>query len=158
MRRNLQSMRNNLRQNFEERQKMYLSSLSHSCYYDVDGIGATPLIHLCVRDSGGLFHCGVTTNFIFIITIHISMGGSPGDVSEEPVNEQSSFSKFSVISPTPQLILQAFRHFTYVTAHFPTLPLLHLRHNSFSNPSFASPSSQALHLRHLASAHAYFLR
>ena len=48
----------------------------HWCY---------PLFHFCERDSGGLFHCGVTTNFIFILTIHISMGGSPGDVSEEPV-------------------------------------------------------------------------
>ena len=28
--------------------------------------------------------------------------------------------------------------------------LLHLRHSSFSNPSFASPTSQALHLIHLA--------
>ena len=35
-------MRNNLRQNFEERQKMYLASLSHSCYYGVEGIGVTP--------------------------------------------------------------------------------------------------------------------
>ena len=43
-----------------------------------------------------------------------------------------------------------FRHFTYVTAHSPTLPLLHLRHSSFSNPSFASPTLQALHLIHLA--------
>ena len=33
----------------------------------------------------------------------------------------------------------------------PTLPLLHLRHCSLSNPSFASPTSQALHLCHLAS-------
>ena len=41
--------------------------------------------------------------------------------------------------------------FTYVTDHSPTLPLLNLRHSSFSNPSFASPTSQALHLRHLAS-------
>ena len=47
---------------------------------------------------------------------------------------------------TSQLILQPFRRFTYVTAHSPTLPLLHLRHSSFSNPSFASPTSQALHL------------
>ena len=38
-----------------------------------------------------------------------------------------------------------------VTAHSPTLPLFHLRHSSFSNSSFASPTSQALHLRHLAS-------
>ena len=49
------------------------------------------------------------------------------------------------------LILQPFRHFTYVTAHSPTLPLLHLRHSSFSNHPFASPTSRVLHLRHLAS-------
>ena len=49
------------------------------------------------------------------------------------------------------LILQAFRHFTYVTTQSPTLPSLYLRHNSFSNPSLASPTSHALHLRHLAS-------
>ena len=60
-------------------------SLSHSCYYYVDGIGATPSFISVKWNSGGLFHWGVTTNFIFIITIHISMGGSPGDVSEEPV-------------------------------------------------------------------------
>ena len=100
------------------------------------------------------------------------MGGSPGDVSEESVtqekrkkgrrmscdvgektemleNEICSFSNFSITSPTSQLILQPLRRFTYVTAHSPTLPLLHLRHSSFSNP-FAFPTSQALHLRHLA--------
>ena len=31
------------------------------------------------------------------------------------------------------------RRFTYVTAHSPTLPPLHLRHSSFYNPSVASP-------------------
>ena len=51
----------------------------------------------------------------------------------------------------PLLILHHFHHFTYVTAHSPTLPSLYLRHSSFSNHSFASPTSQALHLRHLAS-------
>ena len=55
------------------------------------------------------------------------------------------------ISETALLILQAFRHFTYVTAHSLTLQLLHIRCNSFSNSSFASPTSQALHLRHVAS-------
>ena len=65
--------------------------------------------------------------------------------------ELCSISKLSVTSPTSQLILQPFHSFTYVTAHYPTLPLLHLRHSSFSNPSFASPTSQALHLIHLAS-------
>ena len=53
----------------------------------------------------------------------------------------SSFSNLSVTLPTSQLILQTFRRFTYVTAHPPTLPLLHLRHSSFSNPSFVSPTS-----------------
>ena len=41
-----------------------------------------------------------------------------------------------------ELILQAFRHFTYITAHSPTLPSLYLRHSSFSDPSVASPTSQ----------------
>ena len=99
-----------------------------------------------------------------------------GEAMEGLENEQSSFSNLSVTSPTSQLILQPFRRFTHVTVHSPTLPSLHLRHSSFSNhsvalptsqfilqpfrcftyvtafsnPSFASPTSQALHLRHLA--------
>ena len=48
------------------------------------------------------------------------------------------------ISPTSQLILQSFRRFIYVTAHSTTLPLLHLRHSSFSNPPAASPTSQVI--------------
>ena len=59
----------------------------------------------------------------------------------------------SVTSATSQLILQPFRrftyvilkpfcYFTYVTAHSPTLQSLYLRHNSFSNPSVALPTSQ----------------
>ena len=46
---------------------------------------------------------------------------------------------------------EATKNFTYVIAHSPTLPLLHLHHSSFSNPSFAPPTTEALHLRHLAS-------
>ena len=42
------------------------------------------------------------------------------------------------------LILQFFRRFTYVTAKFPTLPLLYLGHSSFSNRSVASPTSQLI--------------
>ena len=61
----------------------------------------------------------------------------------------SSLPNLSVTSPTSQFILQPSRRVTYVTAHSPTLPLLHLRHSSFSNASFVSPMSQALHLRHL---------
>ena len=71
------------------------------------------------------------------------------DVTPKP--QRWSFSNLSVALPTSQLILQTSRRFIYVTAHSPTLPLLHLRHSSFSNPSFASPTSQAPHLIHLAS-------
>ena len=46
-----------------------------------------------------------------------------------------------------ELILQPFRHLTYVIVHSPTLPSLYLRHSSISNPSVASPTSQALHWR-----------
>ena len=77
----------------------------------------------------------------------------------------SSFSNPSLALPMSQLIFEPFCCFTYitdhsptipslfiyVTAHSPTLPLLHLCHSSFSNPSFASPTSQDFHLRHLAS-------
>ena len=65
--------------------------------------------------------------------------------------ELCSSSNLYVTSPTSQLILQPFRRFTYVTAHSPNLPLPHLHHSSFSNPSFASPTPKALHLCHLAS-------
>ena len=67
------------------------------------------------------------------------------------LHELSLFSNLSVTSPTSQLILHPFRRFTYVTTHFPTLPLLHLRHSSFSNPSFASPTPQAFHLHEQSS-------
>ena len=41
-----------------------------------------------------------------------------------------------------ELILQPFRHFTYVITHSSTLPPYHLLHSSFSNPSVASLTSQ----------------
>ena len=102
---------------------------------------------------------------------------------------QSSFYNPPVASPTSQLvlqpfihftyvtvILQPFRRFTYVTAHSPTLPLPHLRHSSFYNLSFTSPTSQLilqpfrcftyvtalsptlplLHLRHSSFSNPYF--
>ena len=76
-----------------------------------------------------------------------------GEAKEGLKNElwRSSFSKLSVASPTPQLILQPFPRFTYLTDHSPALPLLHLCYSSFSNRSFASPTSQDFHLHHQAS-------
>ena len=71
----------------------------------------------------------------------------------------SSFSNPSLALPTSQLILQPFLCLTYVTvhstnllslllhhsrAHSPTFPSLHIRHNSFSNHSFALPTSQLI--------------
>ena len=58
--------------------------------------------------------------------------------------EQSSFCNLSVTSPTSQLIVQPIRRFTYVTAHSPTLPSLHLCHSLFSNPSVTSSMSQLI--------------
>ena len=52
--------------------------------------------------------------------------------------------KPNIASPTSQLILQPFRLFTYVTSHSLTLPLLHLRHSSFSNPTVASTTSRLI--------------
>ena len=87
------------------------------------------------------------TSFRFFYVTGSSLT-SPG---EPPMFLMGSFSKLSVTSPPSQLILQPFRRFTHVTAQSPTLPLLHLRHSSLSNPSSASSTPQALHLRHLAS-------
>ena len=44
------------------------------------------------------------------------------------------------------LILQAFSHFTYVTAHSdsPSFPSLYLHHSSFSNTSLTLPTSQLI--------------
>ena len=90
----------------------------------------------------------------------IIMGGLPGEelMMQETQEKQKkgwrmncdvgeateglcSFSNLPATSPTLQLILQPLRPFTYVTAHSPTLPLLHLRQSLLSNPSFASPTS-----------------
>ena len=54
-------------------------------------------------------------------------------------------------SPTSQVILQSFRRFNYATSHSTTLPPLHLCHRSCYNPSVVLPTSQALHVLHLAS-------
>ena len=72
--------------------------------------------------------------------------------------ELCSFSKLSVTSPMSQLILQPFRHFTYVTAHSPTLLSLLLCHSSFSNLSVTSPTSQLIlqPFRHFSYVTAHF--
>ena len=46
------------------------------------------------------------------------------------------------VGESAELILQPFRHFTYITTHSPTFPSVYLHHSSFSNPSAASPTTQ----------------
>ena len=66
---------------------------------------------------------------------------SPG----EPLMGKIPLKAVRVVNLTyGELILQAFCHFTYVTAHSPTLPSLYLHHSSFSNSSVASPTSQLI--------------
>ena len=95
-------------------------------------------LHLSYNPAGSS-HCKLQNHQGHIKHHHRDMGGSPGDAREE----LWPFSKLSVTSPTSQLILQSLRRFTYVTSYSPILLLLHLHHSSFSNPSFASPTSQA---------------
>ena len=54
----------------------------------------------------------------------------------------SSFYNPSLALPTPQLILQPFCCFTYVTAHSPTLLLLLLRHKIFTYTAPGEPSME----------------
>ena len=58
------------------------------------------------------------------MTITTSSAHSPSFQSLHLRHSTFWFSKLSVTSPTLQLILQPFRHFTYVTTHSPTLSLL----------------------------------
>ena len=58
-----------------------------SLYYDVDGIGATPS-SISVKETvvaSSTVEWPLILSSSLFLTIHISMGGSPGDVSEEPV-------------------------------------------------------------------------
>ena len=80
----------------------------------------------------------------------LEMSCDVAEATESLENEQRSFSKLSVTSPTSQLILQSFLRFTYVTAHSPSrahspnFQSLHLRHSSFFNSSLALPTSQLI--------------
>ena len=74
-------------------------------------------------------------NELCCISLSMSSAHSPNFPSLHL--HHNSFSNPSIALTTSQLILQPFRCFTYVTV--------------FSNHSFASPTSQALHLIHPAS-------
>ena len=58
------------------------------------------------------------------------MGGSPGDVSEEPETQEKRKKGWRMNCDVGEVI-----------AHSPTLPSLYLRHSYFSNHSVASPTS-----------------
>ena len=84
--------------------------------------------------------CRVEQTNIFIAVIGYWFLMCPGFFNYQG---KYSFSKLSVASPTSQLILQPFRRVTYVTAHSPSFPSLHLRH-IFSNRPVAFPTSQLI--------------
>ena len=112
-----------------------------SLYYVTAHSPTLPLLHLLHSSFSNTSFASPTSQALHLI--HLA-------------SQQNSFSNLSVTSSTSQLILQTFRRFTYVAAHSPILPLLHLRRSSFSNPSFSSPTSQTLHLIHLASQQSSF--
>ena len=62
-------------------------------------------------------------------------------VSVNTVTILKTLVHFIVSIPLRCYLSGAFRYFSYVTTHSPTLPSLYLRHRSFSNSSVASPTS-----------------
>ena len=69
-----------------------------------------------------------------------------GEVTESLENQNELWRRWSdwKLGEWAPLIIQAFRRFTYVTTHSPTLTSLYLRHSAFSNPFVASPMSQII--------------
>ena len=86
----------------------------------------------------------VTTHSLTLPSLYLRHSSFSNPSVASPTSVHSPSSNLSVTSSTLQLILQPFPRITYVTAHSPTLLSLHLCHSSFPNPSFASPTSQAL--------------
>ena len=62
------------------------------------------------------------------------MSSDVGEATEGLENDMWRRWSDGKIRECAELVLQLFRHFTYVTAHSPTLPSLYLRHSSFYNP------------------------
>ena len=117
----------------------------HFTYVTAHNTTLLPL-HLCYSSFSNRSFASPTSHFILqpffrFSYVTSSSLNSPGELILQP------FRHFTYVTTHSQ----PFRRFTYITAHSPTLLLLHQRHISFSNPSFASPTSQALHLIHLAS-------
>ena len=96
-------MRNNLRQNFEERQKMYLPYLCRSCYYDVDGIAAISSAHSPTFPSLHLRHSSFSNPFVALPTSPLIL------------KLFRSFTYVTTHSPTLILLLLRHRLITYVT-------------------------------------------
>ena len=139
----LQSMRNNLRQNFQEKQKMCLPSLSIIMLTAL----VLSLLHFCERDSGGLFHCAVTTNFIIVlIPYYPYLHGRftrwskwrACDVGEANEGLENELWRRWSNGRVGEWVV------TWALLIFQTFPSLHLRHSSFSNPSVALPTSQLI--------------
>ena len=68
------------------------------------------------------------------------MGGSPGDVSEEPVMQEKRKKGWRMSCDVGEAMVGLDNEFS----HSPNFPPLHLRHSSFSNTSVALPTSQLI--------------
>ena len=117
-----------------------LLHLCHSSFSNLSVI--SPMSQLILQPFHRFTYITVHSSTLPLLHLRHSSFSNPSFTSTSQA-EQSSFSNLSVTSPMSQLILQPFRRFTYITVHSPTLPFLNLHHSSFSNPSFASPKSQA---------------
>ena len=82
------------------------------------------------------------------------MGGSPGELNEELVTHEKRKKGWrmncDVGEVTNSWRMSRAHSYSQSRARSPTFSSLQLRHSSFSNPFFASPTSQTLHLIHLA--------
>ena len=84
------------------------SSSGKALRYGLDGLN-------CIPDGRWV------KTFLYFFVSRLVLGST-----QPPIKWVPGLSNPSVASPTSQLILLPFRPFTYVTAHYPTLPLLHL--------------------------------
>ena len=120
-------------------------NLRHSSFFNPSV--ALPTSQLILQPFRSFTYITAHCPTLPLLYLHHSWFSNPSEASPTSQLILQPFRHFTYV----KLILQPFRHFSYVTTHSPTLPSLYLRHSSFSNPYFASPTSQDLHLIRLES-------
>ena len=146
--------------------KMYFLAVSQSPIQGVFNLLSSRVnLHLSYNPVGRS-RCRLQNHPGYIKHHHRGMGGLPGDIHEVPMTKvkqrkgcrtscdvgkaaeglhKDIFHENKLLCNKIYKIsksVQPLHRFSYVTAHFPNLPPLYLRHSSFSNPSVVSPTSQ----------------